>query len=114
MKIYRNFLLTMAFSAFGLQMAHAVPAYPGVIRAHQSDGTVISIMNRGDEYYHQTFTADGYPLVFNSSTGNYEYAVLNNGGLRSSGIKAADAANRSAEAVRFLSTVNAQGTYPPR
>lgn len=106
MKIYRNFLLTMAFSAFGLQMAHAVPAYPGVIRAHQSDGTVISIMNRGDEYYHQSFTADGYPLVFNSSTGNYEYAVLNNGGLRSSGIKAADAANRSAEAVRFLSTVN--------
>lgn len=106
MKIIRNFLLTMALSAFGLQMAHAVPAYPGVIRAHQSDGTVISIKNWGDEHYHQTFTADGYPLVFNASTGNYEYAVLNNGGLRSSGIKAADAANRSAEAVRFLSTVN--------
>ncbi|MGI6223057.1 MAG: M6 family metalloprotease domain-containing protein [Prevotella sp.] len=106
MKIIKNLLCTVALCALSVQYANAVPAYPGVIRAHQSDGTELAIIKRGDEYFHQTFTADGYPLVYNAQTRNFEYAQLANGVMRSSGIVAANEAQRTAEAREFLATVN--------
>ncbi|MDE5903318.1 MAG: hypothetical protein K2H21_08900, partial [Muribaculaceae bacterium] len=34
----------------------AVPAYPGIIRTTQPDGTVIETVMRGDERGHRTYT----------------------------------------------------------
>ncbi|MGI6223592.1 MAG: M6 family metalloprotease domain-containing protein [Prevotella sp.] len=92
--------------ALGTQLSLAVPAYPGIIKFTQSDGTTLSIYQRGDEFSHQVYTADGYPLMYNFSTRNYEYASVSNGKFVASGIVATDATKRDAKAMRFLSSVN--------
>lgn len=91
-----------------MQTGYAVQAYPGIIKATQADGTEISIRLHGDERGHYTTTADGYPLIFNEQTGNYEYASVVNNAIVSSGLAAADAQMRSAEAVAFLRGVDSE------
>lgn len=91
-----------------MQTGYAVQAYPGIIKATQADGTEISIRLHGDERGHYTTTADGYPLIFNEQTGNYEYASVVNNAIVSSGLAAADAPSRSAEAVAFLRGVDSE------
>ncbi|MGI6224198.1 MAG: M6 family metalloprotease domain-containing protein [Prevotella sp.] len=86
--------------------ASAIPAYPGKMNALQANGSVIAIQKLGDEYCHITVTTDGYPLVFNQSTRNYEYASLHQGKLVASGIVATQPQQRSAEAKQFLATVD--------
>ena len=86
--------------------ATAVPAFPGTIKVHQADGTEISIRLHGDEFGHYTTTEDGFPLVFNSATNNYEYAILKDGRMVGCGIVAADAVHRTASAKNFLTTVD--------
>lgn len=84
----------------------AVSAYPGIIKVAQADGTEISIRILGDERANFTTTADGYPIILNYVTGNYEYAVANGGKLAPSGIVAADAGKRSAKADALLSAID--------
>lgn len=84
----------------------AVPAYPGTIKVHQADGTEISIRLHGDEFGHYTTTEDGYPIIFNSITNNYEYATLKNGKVEGCGIVAANATSRTANVKSFLTTVD--------
>lgn len=84
------------------QISYAVGAYPGVIHAQQADGSSLSILKRGDEFFHQVYTTDGYPLIYNAATCNYEYAQLRGGALVRSGVVAADAARRSKAATRWL------------
>lgn len=92
--------------ALSLSDASAIPAYPGKISARQADGTEILIQRIGDEYCHITLTEDGYPLLFNSKSGNYEYATLISGKLVSSGIIATDSKNRNVAAQEFLAAVD--------
>ncbi len=86
--------------------ANAIPAYPGQMRALQADGSAIYIQKLGDEYCHVVVTSDGYPLLFNEATQNYEYAFLQQGQLSPSGIVAAQPQQRSEKARRFLATVD--------
>ena len=80
----------------------AVPAYPGIIKVKQADGTVLSVRLHGDERVNFMTTDDGYPILLNRQTGNYEYATLSGSTLRTSGIIATDASMRTAKAKQFL------------
>ncbi len=103
----RKKLLVSAFAAFFMsQASFAVPAYPGLIKAKQADGTEISIRLHGDEHGNYVTTEDGYPLIFNDATKNYEYTILANGEAKCSGIVASNASMRSNEAKTFLATVD--------
>ena len=93
-----------------VQTAVSVPAYTYPRRVQQADGSYITITVRGDEHGHLSMTEDGHPLFFNAATGNYEYATLNASGLISgSGLVAANAAKRTAQATAFLKTQDTQG-----
>ena len=87
-----------------VQTAVAIPADPKPRRVRQADGSFVTIIVRGDEHGHMTFTADNRPLFLNEATGNYEYAVLKSGIICGSGIIAADSNNRKADAKAFLKT----------
>lgn len=100
-------ILASAFVALCVsQNSFAVPAYPGVIKAKQADGTEISIRKYGDEFAHFTTTEDGYLIVMNETTNNYEYATVAGGKVKSCGIVAANADMRSSKASKFLSTID--------
>ena len=86
--------------------ASAVPAYPGKIKARQADGTIITIQRLGDEHCNMTVTADGYPLVFNDKTQNWEYAKLVNNDLVSSGVRAKEANERPVKDWNILKSVD--------
>ena len=101
---------TLALGALALataQMSYAVPAYPKPFKVKQADGSYVTIQLRGDEYSHLAFSQDGYPLVFNDATGNFEYAKLSNSLLLPSGITAREAGMRSAadKAAKCAATV---------
>ena len=73
-------LLAAVFAAMAIaQGATAMPANPKPYKIKQADGTTITIIRRGDERGHITVTADGHPLWYNNTTGNYEYATLKAG-----------------------------------
>ena len=71
----------------GIDTATAIPAQPGKIRVQQPNGTYVTIELRGDEYSHTAYTEDGYPLLFNSQSQQYEYASICGGQLISSGYR---------------------------
>ena len=100
---------TLALGALALataQMSYAVPAYPKPFKVKQADGSYVTIQLRGDEYSHLAFSQDGYPLVFNNATGNFEYAKLSNSLLLPSGVMAREAAMRSAADKDYLQTID--------
>lgn len=87
--------------------ADAIPAYPGVIKMTQADGSTLNVRLIGDERSHIVTTDDGYLLTADEAGTSYYYASrVENGLLVSSGIKATNLENRSAAALSFLSTVN--------
>lgn len=88
----------------------AVPARPGIIKTRQADGSVLSIRLHGDEKGNYTTTEDGYTILFNDATGNYEYAVSKNGKLAMSGMVAADASMRNAKALELLAAIDKEAT----
>ncbi len=101
--------MTIALAACTVQVARAIPAYPRPIKVKQADGTELTILMRGDEHGHYAMTADGKPLLFNTTSGNYEYAKLQNGTISASGIKATEASQRTTEAKTFLQKQDADG-----
>lgn len=107
MKI-KKLLAATLLSVCLTQSVDAVPAYPRPFKVQQADGSEITIRTKGDEWMHYSVTEDGFPLIYNKATGNYEYATVENGKVVSSNRIASDTANRSAADKQFLSTVNAQ------
>mgnify|MGYP002619577085 CR=1 FL=1 len=109
-KVYNMKAKKILVAAMGMfcaaQTAFAVPAYPGLIKFVQADGTEISIRLHGDEYGHYTTTEDGFPLVYNDATKNYEYATLENGKIVSCGIVASDVTSRNANTKKLLASIN--------
>lgn len=73
----------------------AVPAFSGKMRVKQGDGSMLTIMLKGDEYAHVTVTVDGYPVAWSENTRSYEYASCINGEWKPNGVIAADPAKRS-------------------
>ena len=92
------------------ESAMAVPAYPGIIKVKQADGTVLSVRLHGDERVNFMTTDDGYPIMLNRQTGNYEYATLSGSTLRTSGIVATDASMRTPQAKQFLVSYDKSAT----
>lgn len=57
----------------------------------QPDGTELTLQLFGDEFYNYTMTADGYTVVFNSTSRMWEYAELSpEGKIVSTGLNAAN------------------------
>lgn len=101
-------LRLLGASAFlaGSLTASAVVAYPGLIKTRQSDGTELQIQRVGDEYHNMILTEDGYALLFNKNTNNYEYARLDGDKMVSGGIVATAPSLRTQEAKDFLGRVD--------
>ena len=98
----KRLLLFLLLPFLAILNTQAMPAYPGKMIVKQADGTQLTIFMRGDEHYSMAFTEDGYPLLFNNATRNYEYAVTRQKALVTSGIIAQNSARRSAVDKVFL------------
>ncbi|MFA5781762.1 MAG: M6 family metalloprotease domain-containing protein, partial [Bacteroidales bacterium] len=97
-----SLLFLIAQLSFLQEEVKAVTAYPYPIEFTQPDGSIITVLLKGDEKVHWALTSDGYTLMFNSS-GTYEYAMLNDDNeMVPSGIKANNIANRSSDELIFL------------
>ena len=82
--------------------AFAVPAKRVKRQVQQPDGSVLTVMLRGDENFHYTSTEDGQPLV-QRADGAYCYATLDsNGKLTASAQVAHDVESRGAAELSFL------------
>lgn len=90
--------------------AMAVPAYRGLVRVTQPDGTEITVRQTGDEFSHFMFTEDGY-LLTDDASGRLVYAaILADGSIRASDFAARDAAHRSAAEKSFLAKITPEMT----
>lgn len=110
MFLKRTILSLSLVVCFG-QTTLAIPAYPYPKKIQQADGSYITVTIRGDEHGHIVLSEDGLPLCFNSATGNYDYAQLQNGHIVASGVKAENKAARSAKAQAFLKSQNAHSIF---
>lgn len=99
--------LAAATLAVGFQ-AMAVPAKPGLRAVTMPDGTEVRVRVAGDEFFHQYFTEDGYPLL--CKDGYFYYSdITPEGGVVDSGIKATLPGVRTAEAKAFVSRIDMNG-----
>ena len=76
-------------------VARAIPADTTPIKVTQPDGTTITIVLHGDEFFHYTTTSDGYTIIKNTA-GYYTYARLDGERLVASDRIARDPTQRSA------------------
>lgn len=96
--------LLAAAMTCGLQ-ATAKPAKQGILTVPVADGTEINVYLRGDEFFHQYFTEDGYPLF--EKDGYFYYGDYDaDGNVIDSGIKAVDVDKRGQAARQFLAGVD--------
>ncbi|NCB70001.1 MAG: M6 family metalloprotease domain-containing protein [Bacteroidia bacterium] len=73
----------------------AIPAYPYPIKITQPDGSELTIMLKGDEFYRYKTTLDGILLV-EDANGIHKYARLTDDGRRvSTGVKAQEIQRRT-------------------
>ena len=85
---------------------YAVKAYPYPLEVKQPDGTSVTIMLHGDEFYHYKTSHDGYLLKTNAK-GYLTYATVNTlGEIVESEFIAKDASKRTSPEIKFLKTVN--------
>ena len=100
--------LTLAAMFMLAASAFAVPAKRVKRQVQQPDGSVLTVMLRGDENFHYTSTEDGQPLV-QRADGTYCYATLDsNGKLTASAQVAHDVESRGAAELSFLNYYTAE------
>ncbi len=88
--------------------AYGKPAKMGVLTMTEPDGTEIRVRLVGDEFYHQYFTEDGYPLF--ERNGFFYYGDVDTGGNAIvSDIKARNVESRDAAGKEYLSRVDKVG-----
>lgn len=93
MKYYRY--ITLLVSLFCTLAITAVPAKRSKTQVRQPDGTMITVMMRGDENFHYMCTEDGMPIVMDADKA-YCYAYMaDDGVLRASAQMAHDAKRRT-------------------
>lgn len=100
--------LTLAAMFMLAASAFAVPAKRVKRQVQQPDGSVLTVMLRGDENFHYTSTEDAQPLV-QRADGAYCYATLDsNGKLTASAQVAHDVESRGAAELSFLNYYTAE------
>ena len=100
----RKTILTLGL-LLAASVAIAKPAKPGLMTVTTADGETINVRLTGDEYYHQYFTEDGYPLL--EKDGNFYYCDFDlSGNILNSEIKAVSVNSRSAAAKAYLAKVD--------
>lgn len=72
-------LLLVCFGSLAIS-AWGVKAKPGIIEYKPSNGETLSILLHGDERFHYATTPDDKIIMLNQE-GNYEYAVIDAGGI---------------------------------
>lgn len=93
--MFRRYIVVFVFVCFAKQVVYSVPAIPKPFKHRLPNGSSISIRLHGDEWFHWHTTPDGYTLLF-TPEGFLEYAVSDSSaGLRLSGIRAHDEAERT-------------------
>jgi len=95
----RNKLLFSLFCGILCLVAHAVPADPTPHQFIQPDGSKLTVVLHGDEFFNYLTTTDGYTVVKNAA-GYYTYARLDGDRLIATDCIATDA--RSAAEQTFL------------
>lgn len=71
-------IFKILFLSLGLNNLYAVPAFPGLLKVTQPDGSVIKVYIRGDEYFSWWETEQGNISMKNEQTGYLEYAQIKN------------------------------------
>ena len=94
--------------ALGCANVMAIPADPSPKQVRQPDGTMLTVMIRGDEWSHMRTTEDGIPLYYNKTTGAFEYARLESGKITGSGMQARNAAERNQAESDYVKTIDRQ------
>lgn len=73
---YKSFLIILLlFIAICVEVS-AEPAFPDPIIIVQPDGTSLTVLLKGDEFFAYKTTVDGY-LITQNSKGFFEYANVN-------------------------------------
>lgn len=99
-EVGRRLLCAAMLSILFCVKAHAVVACPDPSVVTQPDGTKLTLMLHGDEWFNYNTTADGYTVV-KDNDGYYKYAALNNNMLVPSAVVAHDG-KRSAQETAWL------------
>lgn len=84
----------------------SIPAKRTWTVVKQSDGSVLTLMNSGDEHYHYFVTTDGFTVLKNSNDNNYYYANKFGFSETISSLLAHDPDNRSEAETQFLNTLS--------
>ena len=84
--------------------ARAIPADPTPIKVAQPDGSMLTVVLHGDEFFHFTTTADGYTVVKNAA-GYYTYARLSGDRLVAGDRIARDQSQRTAADLSALAGI---------
>lgn len=97
-------LLAFLLALFALNAA-AIPAFDEPFTVTNPDGTSVTVVLHGDEYYDFKTTIDGYTVVKNSA-GYYVYATNRGGRLAPTAIVAHDMAARTTDEQTFLASTS--------
>lgn len=105
------FSLILLFVVLAIQNVYAVVAYPYPIDIHQSDGTILTIMLKGDEKVAWAKTLDNYTLMRGKNS-DYVYAISDGkGGIMPSDIVAHNLGERTQREVEFVATLSTSLFY---
>lgn len=96
------------------QSADAVVACPDPAVVTQPDGTRLTLVLHGDEWFSFSTTSDGYTVVKDPADGYYKYAVLHSDELEAGSVVAHDAAMRTAAEKTVLSATVRYLTPDPK
>ena len=105
----RRLLFTL-FCLLSVLSIHADKAYPFPVDIVQADGTTLTIVLHGDEYFHFYSTVDGVLLV--QENGNYYVAeVTREGMLRPTSLLAHNAGMRTTEELGYIQSQDRELFY---
>jgi len=104
-------LIALLVGAMISLMAQAIPADPTPATITQPDGTRLTLVLHGDEFFHYATTTDGYTVV-KDAQGYYTYASLSGDQLFPDGPVAHDVADRQADELAWLANAPRHLTAP--
>ncbi|MDE7402581.1 MAG: M6 family metalloprotease domain-containing protein [Muribaculaceae bacterium] len=107
MNLKIKYLAAIAAGLLTIGESAALPARQGVFTVPVADGSQLSVRLVGDEFHHQFFTEDGYPLIWQN--GEFRYCSISAAGdIKDSGIRAVEKGLRDSKAAAWLAGVDLQ------